>query len=217
MDLTTIVGMLCSMSSFSFQLVGINVCRGIVKKGSTGDMSPFTFISYFVACAVWLKYGLIVQNTVVIATNSFGSIMNFIYIIVFYTYSSKKPQFNQFLFLGAVMIVSPLVYIKHFQTDGQLALSHLGSYCVCLTIIGYGAPLVSLSDIVRSKSTESLHFVLILANFLLGLLWTLYGLLIADRYVQVPNFLGAMLALIQLSLFAIYPRSSHSRSKVIHS
>ncbi|XP_052267272.1 sugar transporter SWEET1-like isoform X2 [Dreissena polymorpha] len=192
MDLTTIVGMLCSMSSFSFQLVGINVCRGIVKKGSTGDMSPFTFISYFVACAVWLKYGLIVQNTVVIATNSFGSIMNFIYIIVFYTYSSKK-------------------------TDGQLALSHLGSYCVCLTIIGYGAPLVSLSDIVRSKSTESLHFVLILANFLLGLLWTLYGLLIADRYVQVPNFLGAMLALIQLSLFAIYPRSSHSRSKVIHS
>jgi len=42
------------------------------------------------------------------------------------------------------MLLCPLVYIKYYQADTSMAISHLGQYCVCLTVIGYGAPLVSL-------------------------------------------------------------------------
>ncbi|KAL4222683.1 hypothetical protein ACF0H5_018724 [Mactra antiquata] len=217
MELIFLFGSLCTASSLCFQLVGMQICYGIVKKGSTGDMSPFTFITYFVACAVWLKYGLIKNLPVVIAVNANGSILNFIYTLIFYRYSNKKMQFHRFLFIGTVMLVSPLFYIEYYQLNQQIAVQNLGLYCVCLTIIGYGAPLVSLVDVIQSKSTESLSLVLIVANLVVAVIWTVYGGLIDDKYVQAPNFLGAVLALIQLSLFAIYPSSPPSKSKVIHS
>ncbi|XP_052802287.1 sugar transporter SWEET1-like isoform X2 [Mya arenaria] len=211
MELVSFVGSLCTLSSFTFQLVGMHVCYGIIKKGSLGDMSSFTFISYFVACAVWLKYGLIVNNWVLIAVNAYGAFLNFIYTMIFYRYSVKKTQIHRFFLLGVAMTISPLTYVKYYQTDSSMALNHLGSYCVCLTVIGYGAPLISLVDVVKSKSTESLSFVLILANLGVGILWTIYGGLVGDKYVQGPNGLGAVLALLQLSLFAIYP-TKHKRA-----
>lgn len=62
-----------------------------------------------------------------------------------YTFLSFfQSQFHRFLFIGAMMLISPLVYIRYYENNHQVALENLGSYCVCLTIIGYGAPLVSL-------------------------------------------------------------------------
>lgn len=216
MELVHLFGGLCSASSFCLQLIGIQICYGIIKKGGTGDMSPFTFISYFVSCAVWLKYGITQHLPVVIAVNAYGATLNFIYTIIFYRYSTKKDQFHRFLFIGAVMLFSPLMYIKFYETDTKVAMEYLGSYCVLLTVIGYGAPLVSLTDVIRSRSTESLSFSLIVANFMVAVLWTVYGGLIKDKYVQAPNVLGGVLALLQLSLFIIYPRSQ-LKSKIIHS
>ena len=46
------------------------------------------------------------------------------------------------------MLLSPLLYIKYYQTDLQLASDHLGKYCVLLSVVGYGAPLVSLVSIL---------------------------------------------------------------------
>lgn len=218
MELVHLFGALCTASSFCFQFVGMQICYSIVKKGGTGDMSPFTFISYFVAGAVWLKYGLVQKLPVVIATNAYGAFLNLIYTVVFYTYtgSAKKSQFHRLLFVGGLMLILPLLYVKYYQTDIKLASDHLGTYCVILTVIGYGAPLISLQDVIRTKSTESLSFILILANCLVAGLWTTYGGLIKDKYVQAPNVLGLGLALIQLSLFACYPSSS-TKGKVIHS
>lgn len=55
-----------------------------------------------------------------------------------------QSQFYKFLLIGAAMLIGPLMYIKYYQQDPLIAVSHLGQYCVCLTVIGYGAPLVSL-------------------------------------------------------------------------
>lgn len=216
MELVILFGYLCTAGSVCFQLVGVQVIAGVVRKGGTGDMSPFTFITYFVACATWLKYGLMQELPVVIGVNLFGAVLNFIYTLFFYRYTIKKVQFYRCTITGAVLLLSPLLYIKYYQTDLQLASDHLGKYCVLMSIIGYGAPLVSLSDVVRTKNTECLSFPLIFANLIIAILWTTYGRLIADVYVTAPNLLGAGLSLIQLSLFVIYPAGSQ-KGKIIHS
>ena len=46
------------------------------------------------------------------------------------------------------MLLSPLLYIKYYQTDLQLASDHLGKYCVLLSVVGYGAPLISLVSMI---------------------------------------------------------------------
>lgn len=215
METVTLFGYLCTLGSVCFQLVGIQVISGVVRKGGTGDMSPFTFITYFVACSMWLKYGLMQELPVVIGVNLLGAVLNFIYILFFYRYTIKKVQFYRCLTAGSALLLAPLLYIKYYQTDLQLASDHLGKYCVLMSVVGYGAPLVSLSDVIKTKTTECLSFPLIFANLIIAVLWTTYGRLIADIYVAAPNLLGAGLSLMQLSLFVIYPATT--KGKVIHS
>lgn len=217
MEMVTFFGYLCTAGSVCFQLVGIQVIAGVVKKGGTGDMSPFTFITYFVACSTWLKYGLMQDLPVVIGVNLLGAILNFIYTMFFYRYTIKKNQFYRCTLVGAVLLLSPLLYIKYYQTNLQTASDHLGKYCVIMSIIGYGAPLVSLTDVIKAKNTECLSFPLVFANLLIAVLWTMYGRLIADIYVTAPNFLGIILSVIQMALFLIYPSTSSQKGKIIHS
>lgn len=42
-------------------------------------------------------------------------------------------------------------------------------------------------------------------SFLCGLSWTLYGYLLGDKFVFIPNLLATILGLIQLTLFVLYP------------
>jgi solute carrier family 50 (sugar transporter) len=68
--------------------------------------------------------------------------------------------------------------------------------------------------VVEKQSTESLSLPLCFANFVVPIEWVLYGVLINDKFVQVPNFLGAILGAIQVALFYKYPRQSGLLPKV---
>ncbi|CAF4397102.1 unnamed protein product [Rotaria socialis] len=72
----------------------------------------------------------------------------------------------------------------------------------------FGSPLASLRHVIQKQTTESLSLPLSLANLIVPIEWVLYGILIDDKFVQVPNFLGAILGFIQVSLFYKYPRQS---------
>ena len=76
----------------------------------------------------------------------------------------------------------------------------------------FAAPLVSLFEVMRTRSTEVLPFAMIVANFIAGALWSMYGILIDDNFVKIPNFLGFGMSSFQLMLFAYYPSSSSSSS-----
>ena len=73
-----------------------------------------------------------------------------------------------------------------------------------LSVLYCAAPLASVVTVVRSRSTESLPFYLILATIAMTGSWTLYGLIIEDMFVILPNFLGCLIASGQLLLFAVY-------------
>jgi hypothetical protein len=80
---------------------------------------------------------------------------------------------------------------------------------------------------MKTQSTESLSFVLCLANFVVASEWFIYGILINDYFVSVsfikrnlsvnykilfffkiPNFLGAVLGFSQVALFCKFPSQS---------
>lgn len=56
---------------------------------------------------------------------------------------------------------------------------------------------------------------MIFASFIVCLQWWFYGYLISDNFVQIPNALGCLLSLIQLSLFIIYPSKNDIKYKLI--
>jgi solute carrier family 50 (sugar transporter) len=89
----------------------------------------------------------------------------------------------------------------------------LGTFASTSTIVATCAPLLQLNQVIQSKSTEKLPFHMILASFAVSCAWFLYGLLLNNLYVEVPNGIGVISAALQLSLFFIYPNKLEKTHK----
>ncbi len=105
-----------------------------------------------------------------------------------------------------------MAYIMAETRDDPLTLT--GSLACISSLVFCGAPLVSVSDVIRTKSTEKLPFLLILSSFLVTIMWFSYGFVLRDAFIQVPNGIGAIISGVQLCLFAIYPNKPKSRKDV---
>lgn len=54
-------------------LTGLQVIRGYVRKGSAGDSSGLPFIVGSLNCAIWLKYGLLIDDWTIKVVNLIGN------------------------------------------------------------------------------------------------------------------------------------------------
>lgn len=214
MEIILVQGWICSFSSIAVQFVGIEICFRIWKKGSTGDISPAPFVANLIAAGLWVKYGLLTSIQSLIIVNALGAILALIYVIFFYIYSLRKSLISRFMVFGCLAISVPYLYIGVYLEDQNLAIEHLGKMCVLMTVISYAAPLASLFDVFRQRSTDCMSFPLVLAYFIVSVEWFIYGSLLKDQYVQMPNLIGIALGILQLGLFVVYPKSKTASKEI---
>ncbi|TKY55189.1 Bidirectional sugar transporter SWEET5 [Spatholobus suberectus] len=84
----------------------------------------------------------------------------------------------------------------------------VGPICIVFNILMYVSPLTVMRQVIRTKSVKYMPFLLSLANFVNGVVWTTYALLKWDPFVAVPNGLGTLSGLVQLILYAVYYRKT---------
>lgn len=185
-------------------LTGSVICHRYIRKKSTGETSAFPFVSGFLSCSLWLKYGLLTEEHTVIFVNTIGSALFLAYVIIYFTFSvNKQTVVRQFLAV-CVFILACNVYTK-YETNLDVSLRTIGVVCCCVGVLFFASPLSVLAQVIRTKNTESLPFPIIVASFFVSLQWFIYGMLIEDSFIQIPNLLGCMLSSVQLLLYAIYP------------
>ena len=116
-------------------------------------------------------------------------------------------------------LLSLLVLVQTYivsESDPDTAIFRIGLFGASLSVSYCLAPLASIQHVFRSRSTESLPFTLILGSVIMTGIWSLYGNIINDSFVRIPNMMGFSVALLQLSLFCCYPaRSQYKDASVI--
>ena len=73
-------------------------------------------------------------------------------------------------------------------------------------VVFFGAPLSTISKVLHTRSSASIHLGSMFLYILNTTFWTLYGLAISSPYVAVPNGLGLLLGSIQGLLCMLFPR-----------
>uniref|UniRef100_A0A182JY06 Sugar transporter SWEET1 n=1 Tax=Anopheles christyi TaxID=43041 RepID=A0A182JY06_9DIPT len=68
------------------------ICNRYIRKKSTGDTSAFPFISGFLSCFMWLKYGVLTEESTLILVNFIGSALFFSYAVVFFIFCVNKRE-----------------------------------------------------------------------------------------------------------------------------
>uniref|UniRef100_A0A336LQ62 Sugar transporter SWEET n=1 Tax=Culicoides sonorensis TaxID=179676 RepID=A0A336LQ62_CULSO len=201
------IGTLATITTCLQYLTGVLVCRDYVIKKSTGDASVLTFIAGFITSAIWLKYGLLTNERSLVIVNSIGVALMLAYTLVFYLFTTKRRDTiriasSSFIFLCLVMLYASI------EEDHLQATERIGFVGIGVSLLFFASPLANLAHVVRMKNSESLPFSMIVSSFVVTLLWFIYGHLIGDYFIQVPNFIGCVLLVLQLMLFVVYPSKS---------
>jgi len=206
------VSWLATVSTIGLFLSGISLCQKVKKQGDTKDVTMAPFLITSANCAFWLKYGLLRADSTLIVVNATGFFLEMVYLTYYYSYtgiSSRRTVTKQIL--AFYVLFSVVFYWGVYLTAAPLlAIGYIGS---CTAMGVYAAPLATVAKVIQLKSSEFMSFPLSAVGLVVSIEWLLYGLIIADKFLTVPNFIGVLLGVFQMALFAKYPSKSKEASK----
>ncbi|GBM21318.1 hypothetical protein AVEN_149894-1 [Araneus ventricosus] len=139
-------------------------------------------------------------------------ILQTIYVGCFYVNTVHKKKTQQMV--GTVLTFLILTYLYGFHVaDISTGSNTLGFLAAIGSILASAAPLASISEVFQTKSSETLPFLIIFSTFVVTVLWFIYGILIEDSFVQVPNLMSATISGLQLGLIAVFPSKKSEEKK----
>ncbi|XP_066997602.1 sugar transporter SWEET1 [Anabrus simplex] len=202
-DYKDIVATSASVTTILQFFSGAFICKDIIKQGSTKDVSVMPFLGGTAVGVLMLKYSLILDDPAMTRVNLFGLFLNALYLVCYYIYTHEKGAVLTQLMYSTAFVGVLLGYTAWESPD--LIEFRFGMIITILLMLLIASPLFSLGEVIRTKSTATLPFPLILSGTLVTFQWLLYGIIIKNEFIQFQNVVGLVLSVIQLSLFAIYP------------
>nr|CAB3266297.1 sugar transporter SWEET1-like [Phallusia mammillata] len=212
LTLKNTVSIAATLTNILLFLSGIQIIWKIYQRSSSQGFSILPFMACFVSCTLWLRYGVISKDFTMIFVNLIGSIIEGIYVIIFYLYTKQKKSVHPTVFGLLAFLTSVLAYSQYGKISESELIRRHGLVCASFNVINYAAPLGSAASVIKMKSTKNMSFVLSFVYFIVSIEWYFYGYLHKDNFIKVPNMFGIFLGIIQLSLFVFYPTS---KSRVV--
>merc|ERR550519_2694426 len=163
---------------------------------------------------VWFNYGRLIDDGTIKFVNGSGLFLQTCYTAVFYHLTSGKVRLTKQLFFTFVFLCGVSFYIN-YETELDNAIYHVGLLGASLSVAYCSAPLASVSHVFKTRSTEVLPYYLIVATVLVTLQWSLYGMIIKDNFVKIPNMIGCVIAVFQMSLFFYFPDKKVARGAIL--
>mmetsp|Transcript_35204 Transcript_35204/g.88939 ORF Transcript_35204/g.88939 Transcript_35204/m.88939 type:complete len:231 (-) Transcript_35204:355-1047(-) len=181
------------------------VVRKVTKRRSSGDYSFLPYLLNFFSSLLALGYGIFVHNRFLIMINTFCLMLTTTFLFLFMRVCPLRKMIRTLIIVGILM----LCFTYHYVTilpgrQGHLLLGTIQNF---VTICCYASPLATVKMVFKTRSADSLPFLLVFMSCINGMCWLLYGLLIQDTFVQFPSLVGTSLSFFQLSLFAMFPSS----------
>ncbi|KAK8613301.1 hypothetical protein V6N13_101066 [Hibiscus sabdariffa] len=211
--LAVVFGVLGNIISVLVFMAPLPTFYRIFKKKSTESFQSLPYQVALFSSMLWLYYALIKRGAFLLITiNSFGCVVETIYISMYIAYASKdsrKSAMKLFVAMN-VGLFSFILILTHFLLKSSIRVPVLGWICVAISVSVFAAPLNIMARVVRTKSVEFMPFNLSFFLTLSAVMWFAYGLFIKDLCVALPNVLGFILGMLQMILYAIYRHGEKS-------
>ena len=169
--------------------------RGQIK---INDAPGILLIFSFLNCILWFNYGLLCDKPQMYYTNGIGSALTLIFITIFLAYFSKQKIYLTTIFLLCLIIVMGVIsylcyYIIYYKYVGYGA----NGFNVCM----YAATGEKIYRVFKTKNYNLMPIFSLIGGFISASCWIIYGSLIYDINVLIPNGLGVLFSIIQLVVY----------------
>ena len=210
-------GLLGNVISFSSLLAPIPTFYRIFKSKSTEGFQSVPYVVALFSAMLWIFYALVKTGEgLLISINAAGCVIETVYIVMYLVYAPRKAK----IFTAKIVVLLNIAgfglifLLTLFAFHGETRVVTLGWICVGFSVCVFVAPLSIIGRVIKTKSVEYMPFTLSLTLTLSAIVWFLYGLLIKDKYVALPNVLGFTFGVIQMVLYVFYMNKTPVASEV---
>ncbi|XP_045810180.1 uncharacterized protein LOC123904576 [Trifolium pratense] len=113
-----------------------------------------------------------------------------------------------------VGLFAPIFLAIQFFVAKKNHVTVLGWICTSVSIAVFAAPLSAVIHVVRTGRVESMPIALIGCLIVSAGAWLIYGFLLKNIYIYLPNVIGLALGAIQLSVYGHYSRTGRRQSDI---
>ncbi|RDX87233.1 Bidirectional sugar transporter SWEET13 [Mucuna pruriens] len=203
-----VFGLLGNVISFMVFLAPIPTFYQIYKKKSAEGFQSLPYVVALFSSMLWIYYALVKSDAslLLITINSFGCVIETIYLAIFLFYAPKKTRFStiKLLLLLNVFGFGAMLLSTLYLTSGPKRLSVIGWISLFFNVSVFAAPLCIMKRVIQTKSVEFLPFSLSFFLTINAIMWFFYGLFLRDYYIALPNTLGFLFGILQMVLYLIY-------------
>ncbi|XP_044415297.1 bidirectional sugar transporter SWEET13 isoform X2 [Triticum aestivum] len=210
-------GLLGNVISFSSLLAPIPTFYRIFKSKSTEGFQSVPYVVALFSAMLWIFYALVKTGEgLLISINAAGCVIETVYIVMYLVYAPRKAK----IFTAKIVVLLNIAgfglifLLTLFAFHGETRVVSLGWICVGFSVCVFVAPLSIIGRVIKTKSVEYMPFTLSLTLTLSAIVWFLYGLLIKDKYVALPNILGFTFGMIQMALYMFYMNATPAVSNL---
>jgi solute carrier family 50 protein (sugar transporter) len=206
----TTINILATIATACIALSMIPGIYAVHKKRNTLGVNFYPLAAMFGQAMGWVVYswadGSFFPVGAVNCLNAFlGAIFSGVYIL---HEKELRARYMATFAVAAVVVIALILYrFLSNQDDGDIA-KVLGIFADIMSVIMFGAPLMLLGDVIKTKNSEIIAAPMAVTGLINGALWSAYGIMQTDYYVLVPNAISALLCFVQLVLVAIFPRKA---------
>jgi solute carrier family 50 protein (sugar transporter) len=184
------------------------------KNKSTNDMSVWPCVFMFGYSYASLFYAYATDNYVpLFATSMLGVVVGIFMTYSFYLWAVDRREVLQILAISTAFFSAITIY-DLLALCGVTGQSHgstktaLGFIMVACTTFMYASPMATITRVIRTRTATSMPFWMGVANVVNSFCWGVYGALINNMFLLIPNIIGVSLSLIQMLVTYIYSGKS---------
>lgn len=206
--LALIFGLLGNVVSFLVYLAPLPTFYRIYKKKSTEGFQSIPYAVALFSAMLLLYYAFVKQSdgTMLVTINSIGCTIESIYLITYMIYAPKpaKKYTTKLVMAFNVGLYGLIILSTMYLTQGSKRTKVVGWICGIFSVCVFASPLSVMRLVIKTKSVEFMPFWLSFFLTLCAVMWFLYGLLIKDFFIALPNVLGFVFGIAQMILYIIY-------------
>ncbi|XP_042498968.1 bidirectional sugar transporter SWEET12-like [Macadamia integrifolia] len=215
--LIIIFGLLGNFISFLVYFAPVPTFIRVYKRKSTEGFHCFPYLSALFSAMLWLYYAYLKGGaTFLVTINSFGCVIETIYIVIFLVYATKRARILtiKLLLLMNLGGFCLILFLVQLLAKDDKRVQIVGIVCVVFSLCVFIAPLSVVALVIRTKSVEYMPFTLSFSLTLSAVVWFFYGLLQNDHFIVLPNVLGFIFGVLQMVLYLIYMGSNKKKDEV---
>lgn len=197
--------------------IGLNIMVSYKQNRITQikKYNEYLFYIIFFNCLSWMSYGIVTKDMLIYLSGVTSLVFDFGFIQILYKHvDSQKIIWIELLsgcFLIYFIIIAYLINFTSINVNKKI-LPIIGTVSMLSSIATNFAPLIIISQIIKTKSNELIYLPQALIGCVNLFCWLVYGFLLNDIYQIITNSLGLSMCIVQLIVYFWFNNKIYSDS-----